>query len=302
MVDAVVQILLHGDVGLDIIQIILVEGFAAVNTNIQIEAGVFRRPAREKSPEHHPRSHRDQSRGENQGNDGHERSHSGQLGGKGSKHQQVLPPVFPGWPLVEKGGYAGGEAEEEAEQGYNDASRPDDAKDGPSRHQQTGPGHTQHNGNGENPAAHGSRLKDHSFVSPVNIEQVVDLGLADVSAAAAKGKKVDQDKIEDRQPQSGEGKAEREGVGQAEQGQHNGAKRLVEQPAQNGAQRQGAAAHGQIFQKEQPGHLSILQSYKQVGPQLPAPAQEHEFGGVGHQPSKDTHHYHTGQHDHQGKG
>ncbi len=129
----------------------------------------------------------------------------------------------------------------------------------------------------------------------------MDFGLADIPAAAAQGKEVDQAEADDREPQGGEGEAEGETVGQLKQGERQGPEGLVEQPAQNGAQCQGAAPHGQVFQEKQPGHLPVLQADEQVGPQLRAPAQKHELGGVGHQPAEDTHHHHRGQGDHEGQ-
>ena len=215
LVDAVVQLPFYGNIVLDEIEIILADRSVAGSADIQVEAGVFRRTAREKPPENQPGPLGDQGGRKNHGDGGHQHTHGGQLGCQGTKHQQALSPVLPGGPPIKEGGYNGGK--EKAEQERNDASRPGDAQNGASRHQQTGSGHTQHNGEREHPAAHSSRLNDHALVGTVNINQVVDIRPADIFAAAAKGKEIDQGKIEDRQPQGGEGKAERESVGQAEQ-------------------------------------------------------------------------------------
>ena len=127
----------------------------------------------------------------------------------------------------------------------------------------------------------------------------MNVSLADIPAAPAQGKEVDQAKANDRQPQGGEREAEGEAVGLLEQGEGQGPEGLVEQPAQDRPQRQGAAPHGQVFQKKQPGHLPVLQADEQVGAQFPAPAQEHELCGVGHQPAEDAHHHHRGQSNHE---
>ena len=203
--------------------------------------------------------------------------------------------------FVEEGGHPGGKTEEEAEEEQDQAPRPDGGHQRVRYHHQAGPHSAQQDGGPENPAALFPRLDDHALVEPVGVDQVVDFSLADIPAAPAQGKEVDQGEADCRQPQGGEGEAEREGVGQLEQGQGHRPEGLVEQSAQGGPQRQSAASHGQVFQKKQPGHLSVLQADEQVGAQLPAPAQEHEFGGIGHQPAEDAHHNHSRQGDHYGQ-
>ena len=59
-------------------------------------------------------------------------------------------------------------------------------------------------------------MNDHALVDLVNIDQVVDIRLTDIFSAAAKGKEVNQSKIEDCQSQSGEREAKGKGIGQAE--------------------------------------------------------------------------------------
>ena len=130
-----------------------------------------------------------------------------------------MPLVFPAGPFFKKGRNTGGKAKKEAKQERSQAPRPNDAQDGPSRHQQTCSGHTQHNGGGKNPTAHFTRLDDHALVDLINIDQVVNLRPADIFAAPAQGKEVDQGKIGHRQPQRGEGEAEIKLVRQTEQGE-----------------------------------------------------------------------------------
>ena len=114
-VDLILQGLLHRDIFMDVIQIEC--GVPAVpHAEIQVKTGVLRRPALEQPPEYQPTALRDEGGGEDHGDGGHQHPHSGQLGSEGAEHQQVLPLILSGGPLVKEGGHPGGEAEKEAEQ------------------------------------------------------------------------------------------------------------------------------------------------------------------------------------------
>ncbi len=113
-VDLILQGLLHRDIFMDVIQIEC--GVPAVpHAEIQVKTGVLRRPALEQPPEYQPAALGDDGGGKDHGDGGHEHPHGGQLGGEAAKHQQVLPLILPGGPLVEESWHPGGEAEEEAE-------------------------------------------------------------------------------------------------------------------------------------------------------------------------------------------
>ena len=90
-------------------------------------------------------------------------------------------------------------------------------------------------------------------------------------------------------------------VGRAEQSQHHSPQCLKQQIPRRQPQEQSRAAHRQIFQKKQPGHLTVLQPDQNIGAQLPAAAGEHEAGGIGDQPAGDEHCGRAGQDDHQGQ-
>ena len=119
-----------------------------------------------------------------------------------------MPLVFPAGPFFKKGRNTGGKAKEEAEQERRHAPRPDNTQNGSSCHQQTGSGHTQHNGGGKNPTTHFVCLDNNVLIDLIHIDQIADLRPADIFAAPAQGKEIDQGKIGHRQPQRGEGEAE----------------------------------------------------------------------------------------------
>ena len=301
VVDLVEHILLHRDVRLDIVQIDGAVPLRFPHADIEVKAGFFRHPSHEEPPQDQPRALGHEGGGEDHGDGSHQHPHGGKLGGEGAEDQQVHALVLPGGTPVEEGGHPGGEADEKPVQPHDDAPRAGEPQLAAARHQEDRSRRRQDDGGGEDPAPSLAAPDDRALVLLFKVDEAVDVHLPDAPAAPAQGEEVDEGKIHRRQSDSGQGERQRELVGDAEEGQQDGPQSLVEHVPQDEAQRQGTAPHRQVLQEEEPGYLFVLQTDKQVGPKLPAPAQEHELCGIGYQPAKDAHHDRGGHSNHQGQ-
>ena len=202
------------------------------------------------------------------------------------------------------------QTEDKAGQGFKHQQGPQgaQAQHGDAQHgenDRVGHAEDQQNGIGDEQADHPRGELDHRhpqgaqvqlLVSPPALHQVQQLGPGDLEAAEHHHQQEDKAEVHRCPHHSPGGEGQAEGVHpQGEHGQGEGGQPLGGQQAQPQAQDQGGQADEPGLQKQQPGHLPLAESQKQVGAQLPLPPPEQKAVGI--QDQAGQHHRHKDRED-----